>query len=174
MCARRPGTTAGTAARFPIVALQGTPRTGDLEPRLEVVTLAPGAPELERVREIEAAVLEFHRGDELDWLSAQREGYLYLRDDAPVGFGFVGRAGTGPIATVEPSDQPAILRHLEARAAAIGLDEVSFEAPMVNEVAIGHLLDRGFRMDPFYTFLMSSRPFGRFDRYLCFSPPFVL
>jgi hypothetical protein len=45
---------------------------------------------------------------------------------------------------------------------------------MVNGEAIGHLLERGFRMDPFYTFLMSSRPFGQFDRYIGFSPPFVL
>ena len=32
----------------------------------------------------------------------------------------------------------------------------------------------GLRFDPFYTFLMSSRPFGRFDRFIGFSPPFVL
>jgi hypothetical protein len=29
-------------------------------------------------------------------------------------------------------------------------------------------------MDPFYTFLMSSRSFGQFDRYIGFGPPFVL
>ena len=45
---------------------------------------------------------------------------------------------------------------------------------MINEVAMRHLLGRGFRMDGFYTFLMSSRPFGSFDRYICMSPPFVL
>jgi hypothetical protein len=37
-----------------------------------------------------------------------------------------------------------------------------------------HLLDRGFRMDTFFTFFLSSRPFGRFDRFIGFAPPFVL
>ena len=45
---------------------------------------------------------------------------------------------------------------------------------MVNEVAMTHLLGRGFRMDTFFTFLLASRPFGRFDRYVCMAPPFVL
>jgi hypothetical protein len=45
---------------------------------------------------------------------------------------------------------------------------------MVNEVAVRHLLDRGFKIDPFLTILMSSRPFGRFDRFIGFAPPLVL
>jgi hypothetical protein len=45
---------------------------------------------------------------------------------------------------------------------------------MVNEVAMRHLLDRRFRMDSFMTLLLSSRPFGQFDRLIAFSPPFVL
>jgi hypothetical protein len=45
---------------------------------------------------------------------------------------------------------------------------------MINEVAVRHLLARGFRMDQFLTLLMSNRPFGRFDRFIGFSPPFVL
>lgn len=164
----------GTVARFPIVALGGAPRPGDADVGLEAVRLAPDAPELEDVRRIEAAVLEFDRGAELAALAEEREGYLYRRDGAPVGFAFVGRSGTGPIAALDPAEQPAMLDHVEARAAALGGDEVSFEVPMVNGVAIGHLLDRGMRMDPFYTFLMSSRPFGQFDRYIGYAPPFVL
>jgi GNAT superfamily N-acetyltransferase len=38
----------------------------------------------------------------------------------------------------------------------------------------GHLLGRGFQLDPFVTYLMASRPVGQFDRYLGFTPPFVL
>jgi hypothetical protein len=45
---------------------------------------------------------------------------------------------------------------------------------MVNEVAMRHLLGRGFKMDTFLTLLMSNRPFGQFDRFLGLSPPFVL
>ena len=165
---------AGTIARFPIVAMVGRPRTFDPDPMVEAVTVTSDGPEIQDLLRIESAVLEFDRGDELRWLAAQREAYLYRRGGEPIGFAFVGRNGNGPIAALEASDQPAILAHVEARAAALALDELSFEVPMVNAEAIRHLLDRGFRMDPFYTFLMSSRPFGRFDRYVAFSPPFVL
>lgn len=164
----------GTVARFPIVALGGAPRSTGADPNLEALRLTPDAPELEDVRRIETAVLEFDRGVELAALADEREGYLYRRGDAPVGFAFVGRSGTGPIAALDPAEQPAILDHVEGRVAALGEDEVSFEVPMVNSVAIRHLLDHGMRMEPFYTFLMSSRPFGQFDRYIGYAPPFVL
>jgi GNAT superfamily N-acetyltransferase len=165
---------AGTVARFPIVAMLAKPRPIDPDPTVEAVLVTAEGSEIEDLRRIESAVLEFDRGDELRWLAAQREAYLYRRGGEPIGFAFVGPNGSGPIAALEPSDQPAILAHVEARAAALELDELSFELPMVNAEAIRHLLDRRFRMDPFYTFLMSSRPFGRFDRYIGFSPPFVL
>jgi len=165
---------AGVAARFPIVAMLGTPRSMDPDPSVDAIRLTPTGRQIGELRRIERAVLEFDRGDELEWLLAQREGYLYRRGNEPIGFAFVGRQGTGPIASLEPADQPAILAHVEARAAALEIEKLGFEVPMVNDVALRHLLDRGFRMDPFYTFLMSSRPFGSFDRYIGFSPPFVL
>ena len=165
---------AGTVARFPFVAMVGKPRAIDPDPMVEFVPVTTDGRELDEVRRIESAVLEFDRGDELRWLAARRDGYLYRRSGEPIGFAFVGRNGSGPIAALEPSDQPAILAHAETRAAALEMDELSFEVPMVNADALRHLLDGGFRMDPFYTFLMSSRPFGRFDRYIAFSPPFVL
>jgi GNAT superfamily N-acetyltransferase len=165
---------AGTVARFPIVALQGRPRAGAPAAGVEAVRLVAGGPEMAEVRRIEAAILEFDRGDELNWLAERREGYLYRRGTVAIGFAFVGAEGTGPIAAMEAADQRDILAHVEDRAAALALPEITFETPMVNGEAVGHLLDGGYRMDPFYTFLMSSRPFGRFDRYIGFSPPFVL
>ena len=122
---------------------------------------------------IEAAVLEFDRGDEFAWLLEQREGYLYRRDGEAIGFAFVSRTGCGPIAALTPDDQVAILLHVETRVADLELPQLSLEVPMVNEVAVRHLLARGFTFDPFYTFLMSSRPFGQFDRFIGFAPPFV-
>lgn len=164
----------GCAARFPIAGMLGAPSAMTLDPALEIVPLAPDSPDLETVREIERDVLEFDRGGELRWLAELREGFLYRRAGHPIGFAFVSRAGTGPIAAVDATQQPEILAHVETRAAELGVEELGLELPMVNEVAVRHLLDRGFRFDPFYTFLMSSRPFGRFDRYVGFSPPFVL
>jgi GNAT superfamily N-acetyltransferase len=164
---------AGTVARFPIVSLTGSPVAADEASGLEVVRASPD--DIPALAEVEGAVLEFDRGpDELSWLLEQREGYLYRRDGRAIGLAFIGPGGTGPIATLDPNDQGPILLHLEARASALGSTEVSFEVPMINEVAMRHLLGRRFQMDPFLTLLLSSRPFGQFDRFIPFSPPFVL
>jgi GNAT superfamily N-acetyltransferase len=163
---------AGCAARFPIVELAGEPRLVDVPSGLEAERASDG--DVAELCRIEAAVLEFDRGDEFAWLLGQREGYLYRREGMAVGFGFIGPGGSGPIASLEAADQAPILAHLEHRAAELRLPRFSLEVPTVNEVAVRHLLGRGFRMDSFFTFLMSSRPFGRFDRFIGFSPPFVL
>ena len=42
------------------------------------------------------------------------------------------------------------------------------------ETAVRHLLGRGYRIDPWINVLMSDRPFGQFDRFIGFSPPFFL
>jgi GNAT superfamily N-acetyltransferase len=164
---------AGTVARFPIVSLEGEPHDIDLDAAdLEIQQLGPDD-DIEALRRIEAAVLEYDRGDEFRWLLGHREGYVYRRRGEPIGFAFVGRA-SGPIAALDPVDQEPILQHVEARAAAIGVPLLSLEVPMPNEIAMRHLLGRGLRIDPFYTFFMSSRPFGQFDRSIGFSPPFFL
>lgn len=43
-----------------------------------------------------------------------------------------------------------------------------------DEVAMHHLMARGFQIDPWINFLMSDRPFGRFDRFVPFAPPMFL
>ena len=164
---------AGTVARFPIVAVEGPPRPIEIDPAIEVVRL-DGDSDISPLVEIEAAVLEFDRGDEFRWLLEQREGYLYRRAGAPIGFSFVSVGGVGPIAALDPRDQVPMLQHVETRVAALGVERLSLEVPMVNEVAMRHLLARGLKMDAFLTLFMSSRPFGQFDRFIGFSPPFFL
>lgn len=165
---------AGTFARFPICALEAAPSPdAPLDPGVE--TARAGRGDIPALRRIEAEVLEFERGEEdFAWLLADREGWLYRRGGRDIGFAFVGERGIGPIAALDPADQVAILSHVEARAAAQGRREIGFEVPMINEVAMRHLLERGYRLDAFFTFLLSSRPFGQFDRFISFAPPFVL
>ena len=166
---------ADTVARFPYFTLTGTPRsdapTGDLS--AEAVSIDAAA--LAAVTEIERAVLDFPRGtDELRWLAETRPGHLFMRGREPIGFAFVGKGAAGPIAALEPADLPAILGHVERLAAATGSDRLELEVPGVNEVAIRHLLGRGSHIDPWINLLMSNRPFGRFDRFIGFSPPIFL
>jgi GNAT superfamily N-acetyltransferase len=166
---------ADTSIQFPILGLTGTPSADaasalHLDP--ERITDATG---LEEVAALERAVLGYDRGEhELGWLLDRREAYRYRDAGRTVAFAFIGPDGAGPIGSLEPEQLPDVLHHVEARAVAIGREELGFEVPAPNVVAIRHLLGRGFRLDPFVTYLMANRPFGQFDRYLGFTPPFVL
>jgi GNAT superfamily N-acetyltransferase len=166
---------AGTAARFPMLTFEGAPAAGAGSGRLEAVQLEPTGVALAEMTAVELAVLGHARGQgELRWLLGEREGYLYRRDGASAGFGFVGRHGAGPVAALEPGDLPEQLLHLEARAAALGVERLSLQVPGPNEVAVKHLLGRGFRIDPWVNLLMTSQPFGQFDRFIAFGPPMFL
>ena len=167
----------GMVPRFPLLTFEGAAVVaGDQPGGPTSRAVEPDSPEdLAAIREIERTVLESARGDaELRWLLGSREGYLYTRNRAPVGFSFVGRDGSGPIAALDADDLPAILLHVEGRAAALGRERIEFEVPGPNEVAARHLLGRGYRLDPWVNVLMSNRPFGRFDRVTTFSPPLFL
>jgi GNAT superfamily N-acetyltransferase len=167
---------AGTVARFPIAGVTakpglaaGTASTNGVEPQRAT------RDDMGDLSTLERAVLEFDRGQEFGWLLDNREGYLYRRGGEVVGSAFLGpRGAIGPVAASHPDHLPAILDHVERRAAELEIEEVALEVPMVNEVAMRHLLGRGFKMDTFLTLLMSNRPFGQFDRFLGLSPPFVL
>ena len=166
---------AGTAARFPMLSIEGAPAATAGSGRLEAVALEPTAAALAEVAAVEVAVLGHARGQgELRWLLEAREGYLYRRDGAGAGFGFVGRHGAGPVAALEPGDLPEQLLHLEGRAGALGVERLSLQVPGPNVVAVRHLLGRGFRIDPWVNLLMTSQPFGRFDRFIGFGPPMFL
>ena len=166
---------ADTAIQFPILGLNGVPAAD----AADTLRLEPGRitdPDgLEEVAEIERTVLGHDRGPhELGWLFDRREAYRYREAGRTVAIAFIGPDGVGPIAALEPEHLPDVLRHVETRAAAIGREEIGFEVPAPNVIAIRHLLGRRFHLDPFVTYLMANRPFGQFDRYLGFTPPFVL
>jgi GNAT superfamily N-acetyltransferase len=168
---------AGTAARFPILSLTGVPGvasgTGPLDGTLEPQPATPD--DIGAMNELEQSLLGFARGHEFGWLLEHREGFVYRRAGRLVGYAFIGnRGGIGPVGAAEAADVPGILDHLERTAAERQVAEVSVDVPGPNEIAVRHLIARRFKMDSFFTLFMSSRPFGQFDRYIGFSPPFVL
>jgi len=166
---------ADTSIQFPVLGLNGTPAHGAIDDmHLEPMRIEDSAA-LEVVAELERQLLDRDRGrHELQWLLERREGYLYTAAGRPVASAFIGLDGCGPVAALDPAHLPEVLRHVESRAAALGRTELAFEVPAPNVTAIRHLLERGFQLDPFVTYFMANRPFGRFDRYLGFTPPFVL
>lgn len=96
-----------------------------------------------------------------------------------VGYAYLGSHATGPLLTTEPAWQPAMLAHVAAvgRALARPAAERGWSGPPdlycalsgVNTVMLGWLLDCGWKI-AFQYLLMSSEPFGRFDRYICHNP----
>jgi ribosomal protein S18 acetylase RimI-like enzyme len=162
---------AGTVVRFPIAELGGVPQSGDAGDLEAVPATDADIPELAAFEEV---VIGYPRHADYRWLIAHRDGHVYRRDGRAVGFAFVSADGSGPVVALEPADQVPILGHAEGRAHALGLGAVTFEVPMPNEIAMRHLLRRGFKIEPPLTLLMSSVPFGKFDRFLPFGPSATL
>ena len=166
---------AGTVARFPYFTLTGRPRSDAKAADVTAEPAGTDAAALVAITEIERAVLDYPRGaDELRWLAESRPGYVFVRHGAPIGFAFVAKGAAGPIAALEDADLPAILGHVESLAVSAGSDALELEVPGINVAAMRHLLGRGFHIDPWINLLMSDRPFGRFDRFIGFSPPIFL
>jgi GNAT superfamily N-acetyltransferase len=165
---------AGTVVRFPIASMSGPARPAEPESPRDLEVFPATLDNVAELADIETAVVGHPRDADYLWLIEHREGHLYRRDGRAVGFAFVSPGGSGPIATLEPADQVPILLHAEGRAHALGMDEVSFDVPMPNEIAMRHLLGRGFVIEPPLTMLMSSVPFGQFDRFIAFAPSIFL
>jgi GNAT superfamily N-acetyltransferase len=165
---------AATVPRFPLLTLAGAPTDSGPVNGIEIVPVDSGAGELADIASVERAVLGYPRGEpELRWILQHREGFLYRRSGVVLGYAFVGPDGAGPIAALEVADMTALLLHVEARAAALGVARLNLQVPGPNVLAVRHLLARGFQIDPWINLLMSDRPFGLFDRFLAFSPVFL-
>jgi GNAT superfamily N-acetyltransferase len=162
---------AGTAARFVLFSLTGQPRDAAAQSH-EAVRIGPA--EVGEFAEMEQAVVGYARHADYPWLLRNREIYRYRNAGRTVGFGCFSESGQGPIVALEPNDQPAILRHFETLAHSRGMEDISFQVPSINVVVMNHLLERGYQIDTPPGLLMSSRDFGRFDRFLPFAPAIVL
>ena len=163
---------AGVYARFPITYFSRQPQDVTLPTDLTIVPFAGIEGVMPALESIDRQVLGHCHDEDHAWLITQREGYLYLRGGAPVGYGYTG-AFDGPFALLEESDFPAVLAHAESQAARKGRS-FGVEVPLINHAAVDFLLSRGYQLDSFFAFFMSDEPFGQFDRYLFPSPPFFI
>lgn len=126
---------------------------------------------LASLSELDEAVLGYRREADHRWLMRNREGFLYIRDRTPVGYGYVGH-WSGPFALLDPADFPSVLAHAETRAHAAGY-EFMLGVSLGNRPVVEHLLAHGFRMDAeFLMLFMSDKPSGGFDRYVFSMPGF--
>jgi GNAT superfamily N-acetyltransferase len=163
----------GVYPRFPIYFFYGKPGPVRIDSDLvwQRVTATPET--LAALCGIDRMILGFERDVDHEFLLNDREAYLFTRGERVAGYGYSGN-GTGPIALLDESDFPAVLARVETEAASHNEPELEFEVPLINRAAVNHLLGRGFQMEPFTVFLMSDQPFGKFENYICTSPPFFV
>jgi len=157
---------AGLSARFPVYHFgrprRAVPYAGDLE----AVPVTSDQYGLALLASIDREVLGFRRDADHRWLLSNRRGLVYLRNAAPVGYGYVGLY-QGPFAALDPGVLGSILSHAESTAEG---QEFGVEAPLINHSAVQYLLEHGFRMDPFANYFLSDVDIGKFDRYLVTTP----
>ena len=163
----------GVFPRFPIYYFERKPEQVSFETDLQFVPLENSAETVSALAAIDTEVIGFRRDIDQQWFLTNRQGFLYVRNGRPVGYGYVGKSN-GPFALLDAADYPAVLAHAESTAQEAGFDHFGVEVPMVNETAVTYLLSRNFKIDVFMAMFMSNRPFGNFDRYLITSPPFFL
>lgn len=160
----------GHTPRFPAVFFQREPLYAPIDSDLGFYPLQGKDWERGALDEIDRRILGHTRAVDHAWLQSDRQGYLYLRDGQPVGYGYQSDSN-GPYALLEASDFPAVLAFAEAEAYG-QYERVGFEVPLVNQQAVQHLLQRGYKMDGFFTLLLSTRPFGQFENYIYTGPPY--
>ena len=120
---------------------------------------------------IDAAVLGFTRSvDHRFWIGLPDQMLLLLlgTGDEPSSYAYISRfGGIGPCSVRSPRQWPLLLAQSIALAAEHGIDRVSLVVPGVASTALDYLLNRAAaRYDVSMTLLLSSRPFGRLNRYL--------
>ena len=154
-------------------ALESATEAMDATTGLAIEPILVSSENLETLATIDAVVLGHRRDADHAWLCEDRHGYFYYRDGRPIGYGYIG-SSSGPFALLNAGDFPAVLALAEREAAMQGHDKFGIEVPLVNRAAVDYLLSRGYQMDQFITLFMCDEPFGRFENYLCTSPPFFL
>lgn len=164
---------AGVYPRFPLYYFSRRPVVRSSFSGLTVSPIKATPEALDLLGGIDAQILEHRRDVDHIWLLGDRQGYLYLRGDHPVGYGYLGHRN-GPFALLDAADYLAVLAHAETEAAFRGDHHFGLEVPMINTSAVDYLLGAGFQIEQFMTVFMSNVPYGKFDSYIFTSPPFFM
>jgi hypothetical protein len=164
---------AGVYPRFPIHTFSRKPEHVTVKTDLTIKPVQSTPQTLNVMAEIDRQIINHQRDANHNWFFTNRQGYLYYRNQQPVGYGYVGR-WSGPFAVLDERDYPAILAHAEGEVAAQNRDEFAVDVPMVNRAAVDYLLGRNYQMSQFLVYLMSDEPFGKFEKYIITSPMLFL
>lgn len=161
---------AGLTVHFPVYHFFRPRRARPPGTELDATPISPDPFGLALLASIDRQVLGFRRDADHRWLLSDRRGFVYTRNDTPVGYGYVGTY-QGPFAALDPAALGPMLAHAESEAL---VEEFGVEAPLINRAAVQYLFDQGFRMDPFANYFLSDVEAGKFDRYLVTTPSLII
>jgi GNAT superfamily N-acetyltransferase len=177
----RPGSllTVGADARNPVSnALYGRFGMFPETPLLEVSgpswtsrtqLLVPGAPPPPDLAAIDRAVLGAARPeDHAFWGSVSSlHAFAVVRGGRPVGYAYVQVDGAiGPIAVLDPADLAPAVDASIGVAAELGATTARMRVPGAARGAIELMLARGWRYGDGVTLVLTSAPWGHWDRYV--------
>jgi GNAT superfamily N-acetyltransferase len=155
----------------------GRPQRSDVLTDLVIERVEPGgrAEAEASIMAVERALLGHARREDTRFLLAERPAWLARRDHRVVGmaFGIAGDA-CGPIGVLDPGDLPALMATVESDAAGRDVPELGFSVPMSNSTAIGYALARGYKVDTWFGFILSSSDRMQLDRYVMTQPNYIL
>jgi GNAT superfamily N-acetyltransferase len=166
----------GVAYLTASIDVLGAPRPSEIATDLLIQRVEPAdmAAAESAIAGIEREVLGHSRREDTRFLLGERPAWLARRGGRVVGSAFgMDEDGTGPIAALDPGDLPALLATVENDAAERGVKELGFTIPMVNSIALDHVLGRSFHLDTFFTFILTSSDHMRLDRYVVTQPTFI-
>ena len=181
LAAARPGSllTVGTDARNPVSnALYGRFGMFPQEPLLEVAgpavagdpgPLVPGLPGTDLLAAIDRAALDVARPEDHEfWGSVPGlHAWTVVRDGRAAGYAYVQADGSiGPIAVLDPADLASAVEAAIGRAAELGAAIARVRIPGLARPAVAALLARGWRFGDGVTLVLSSAPWGHWDRYV--------
>ena len=147
----------------PLLEIAGPATAGAAGP------LMPGLPPASILAAIDRAALDVARPEDHEFWGSVPGLYAstLARDGRAVGYAYVQDDGViGPIAVLDPADLSIAVEGSIGRAAELGATTARMRIPGVARTAIAGLLRRGWRYGDGVTLVLSSAPWGRWDRYV--------
>ena len=167
----------GVAFVTSTIDVLGPPRAAEIVTDLDIERVDPAASaDAEAsIVDVERALLGHGRREDTRFLLGDRPAWLARRAGRVVGMAF-GIAGDscGPIGALDPADLPALMATIENDAAERDVTELGFTIPMANSTALDHVLARGFKVDTWFGFILSSTGRMQLDRYVHTQPTYIL
>jgi GNAT superfamily N-acetyltransferase len=131
--------------------------------------LRPGVPGASELDKIDRATLDAARPEDHEfWASVSGlHAFTVVRDARTAGYAYVQADGAiGPIAVLDPGDLPVAVDASITVAASLGATTARVRIAGAARDTVAQLLARGWRYGDAVTLVLTSAPWGRWDRYV--------